>query len=171
MSVSMSRHSKHRFASSVATRVLDHANLERNKQSSGWAWQASKQASRQPRGEASLDGWNWSKCTWMSIFLDRFQPVATLRFTWANVPFCWPSLLFAVSSRSIPKLNICPKQTATCTKCKEPKQSIHADRSQEIQQLQTNANKTNSQRLECLATSLLHHGPENRIKLVETWRP
>ena len=41
---------------------------------SGWAWrQASKQASRQPRGEASLDGWNWSKCTWMSIFLNRFH--------------------------------------------------------------------------------------------------
>ena len=41
----------------------------------------------------------------------------------------------------------------------------HADRSQEIQQPQTNANKTfSSQRLECLATSLLHHGPENRIQ-------
>ena len=37
--------------------------------------------------------------------------------------------------------------------------------SQEIQQPQTNANKTfSSQRLECLATSLLHHGPENRIQ-------
>ena len=57
------------------------------------------------------------------------------------------------------------KQTATCTKCKQPKQSVHADRSQEIQQPQTNANKTfSSQRLECLATSLLHHGPENRIQ-------
>ena len=59
----------------------------------------------------------------------------------------------------------CPKQTATCTKCKQPKQSVHADRSQEIQQPQTNANKTfSSQRLECLATSLLHHGPENRTQ-------
>ena len=38
---------------------------------------------------------------------------------------------------------------------------------------QTNANKTfSSQRLECLATSLLHHGLQNRIqKPVETWRP
>ena len=36
---------------------------------------------------------------------------------------------------------------------------------QEIQQPQTNANKTfSSQRLQCLATSLLHHGPENRSK-------
>ena len=61
--------------------------------------------------------------------------------------------------------DICPKQTATCTKCKQPKQSVHTDRSQEIQQPQTNANKTfSSQRLECLATSLLHHGPENKIQ-------
>ena len=61
--------------------------------------------------------------------------------------------------------DICPEQTAICTKCKQPKQSVHADRSQEIQQPQTNANKTfSSQRLECLATSLLHHGPENRIQ-------
>ena len=61
--------------------------------------------------------------------------------------------------------DICPKQRATGTKCKQPKQSVHADRSQETQQPQTNANKTfSSQRLECLATSLLHHGPENRIQ-------
>ena len=38
-------------------------------------------------------------------------------------------------------------------------------RSQEIQQPQTNAIKTfSSQRLQCLATSLLHHGPENGIQ-------
>ena len=55
--------------------------------------------------------------------------------------------------------------TNPCTKCKQPKQSVRADRSQEIQQPQTNANKTfSSQRLWCLATSLLHHGPENRIQ-------
>ena len=38
--------------------------------------------------------------------------------------------------------------TNACTKCKQPKQSVRADRSQEIQQPQTNANKTfSSQRL------------------------
>ena len=37
--------------------------------------------------------------------------------------------------------DICPKQTATCTTCKQPKQLVHADRSQEIQQPQTSDQK------------------------------
>ena len=39
--------------------------------------------------------------------------------------------------------------------CKQPKQSVHADRSQEIQPPQTNANKTfSSQRFKCLTISV-----------------
>ena len=72
-------------------------------------------------------------------FIER--AVATLRFQWANVPFCWLLWLFAVLSRSISKLTLSAdkncscvnsdpgsvsttsvqNKTATCTKCKQLK--------------------------------------------------
>ena len=67
--------------------------------------------------------------------------------------------------------DICLKQTATCTKATK---TISPRRQKSrIQQPQTNANKTfSSQKLKCLATSLLHHGPKTGSKkLVETRRP
>ena len=61
----------------------------------------------------------------------------------------------------------------TCTKCKQPKQSVHADRSQEIQHLQTNANKTfSSQRLCVWRQACFIMAPKTGSKEpVETWRP
>ena len=121
--------------------------------------------------EASLDGWNWSKCAWI-IFKEvspSLKAVTTLHFTGANVPFCWPSWLFAVPSRSISKwVKIVavfvssknplsryqptnPDPESVSTTSVQNKQHLHQmqatktispRRSQEIQQPQTNANKT-----------------------------
>ena len=71
--------------------------------------------------------------------------------------------------------DICPKQTATCmpTKCKQPKQAIHADRNQEIQRPQTNANNTFSRQRFCVwrQTCFIMAPKTGSKKLVETWRP
>ena len=65
--------------------------------------------------------------------------------------------------------------TATCmpTKCKQPKQAIHADRNQEIQRPQTNANKTFSRQRFCVwrQTCFIMAPKTGSEKLVETWRP
>ena len=59
------------------------------------------------------------------------------------------------------------------TKCKQPKQAIHADRNQEIQRPQTNANKTFSRQRFCVwrQTCSIMAPKTGSKKLVETWRP
>ena len=59
------------------------------------------------------------------------------------------------------------------TKCKQPKQAIHADRNQEIQRPQTNANKTFSRQRFCVwrQTCFIMAPKTGSKKLVETWRP
>ena len=61
--------------------------------------------------------------------------------------------------------DICPKQTATCTKCKQPKQSVHADRSQEIQQpKRTPTRHSAAKDFSVWRQVCFHHGPENGIQ-------
>ena len=175
----------------------------KTKNLSGWAWQqASKQASRQPRGYRNCNKTkdvrmreNFGgkprqlKLEQMHMNVYIFKQVSpslkgSLQLYALHRPmllfvdrlsFCCPLSVYsqidsgcgikieavfvsAKNTLSRPPTHqprsrkcvndICPKQTATCTKCKQPKQSVHADRSQEIQQPQTNANKTfSSQRL------------------------
>ena len=59
------------------------------------------------------------------------------------------------------------------TKCKQPKQAIHADRNQKIQRPQTNANKTFSRQRFCVwrQTCFIMTPKTGSKKLVETWRP
>ena len=59
------------------------------------------------------------------------------------------------------------------TKCKQPKQAIHADRNQEIQRPQTNANKTFSRQRFCVwrQTCFIMAPKTGSKKLVETCRP
>ena len=66
-------------------------------------------------------------------------------------------------TRSRKCVDICPKQTATCTMSNQNK-SVHADWSQEIQQPQTNIQQPK--------TSVFGDKPKTEFKkLVETWRP
>ena len=117
--------------------------------------------------EASLDGWNWSKCTWMSIFLNRFHLhwkgrcnftlyMGQCSFLLTVLAFRCPlsvysQIAFVSAKNTLSRRQPTNQIQEVCQRHLSKTNSHlhhHADRSQEIQQPQTNANKTfSSQRL------------------------
>ena len=86
-------------------------------------------------------------------------PLQLYAFIWANVPFCWPSWLFAVPSRSIPKLTVVRDKISSCVHISK-KHFLGTNRPQEV--CQRHLSKTNSHLHQMQATKTI--SPQTGVK-------